>query len=99
MLGYNLYFYERRLLTISMSKYQDFFQEAEKEWDLKKIYDDLEKIKQKISGNNKRKNLTDLEKCDLRGLLLRQSPKKIANALDVKEVTVRIRLSRGPVSY
>ncbi len=74
------------------------FTEAEKNWNLEKLYEDLKAAKQQ-SGFVKRKVLTDTEKCHLRGLLCGYSPEKIANERGVGFGTVNDALSKTLYCY
>jgi uncharacterized protein YjbI with pentapeptide repeats len=67
------------------------FTEAEKNWNLEKLYEDLRAAKQKCSPG-RRKVLTDREKCHLRGLLCGYSPEKIAKerVVDPKGVSTAL---------
>ncbi len=74
------------------------FTEAEKNWNLEKLYEDLRAAKQRC-GSAKRKILTDTEKCHLRGLLCRYSPEAIANERGVGFGTVNDALSKTLYCY
>jgi uncharacterized protein YjbI with pentapeptide repeats len=74
------------------------FTEAEKNWNLEKLYEDLRAAKQRC-GSAKRKILTDTEKCHLRGLLCRYSPEEIANERGVGFGTVNDALSKTLYCY
>ena len=74
------------------------FTEAEKNWNLEKLYEDLRAAKQQC-GSGKRKVLTETEKCYLRGLLCGCSDKKIANERGVVVGTVNDALSKTLYCY
>lgn len=74
------------------------FTEAEKNWNLEKLYGDLKAAKQRC-GSVKRKILTDIEKCHLRGLLCGYSPEAIANERGVGFGTVNDALSKTLYCY
>lgn len=74
------------------------FTEAEKNWNLEKLYEDLKAAKQRCGAAN-RKVLTEKEKCNLRGLLCGYSPKEIANEREVGFATVNDALSKTLYRY
>lgn len=74
------------------------FTEAEKNWNLEKLYEDLRAAKQRC-GSAKRKILTDTEKCHLSGLLCGYSPEAIANERGVGFGTVNDALSKTLYCY
>ncbi len=74
------------------------FTEAEKNWNLEKLYEDLRAAKQRC-GSGKRKVLTEIEKCHLRGLLCGFSDKEIANKRGVVLGTVSDTLSKTLYRY
>ncbi len=74
------------------------FTEAEKNWNLEKLYEDLRAAKQRC-GSAKRKVLTEIEKCHLRGLLCGFSDKEIANKRGVVVGTVSDTLSKTLYRY
>ncbi|MBZ8180312.1 nSTAND1 domain-containing NTPase [Oscillatoria salina] len=81
-------------------KHDDKFVEAEETWELKKLYRDLTAAKQIYNGlNNRKKILTPVEKCYLRGLLCLHSPEKIALELGDSLGTVKVALSNGLYRY
>jgi predicted DNA-binding protein YlxM (UPF0122 family) len=67
------------------------FTEAEKNWNLEKLYEDLRAAKQKV--------LTDTEKCHLRGLLCGYSPQEIADERVIAVGTVNDALSKTLYRY
>ncbi len=67
------------------------FTEAEKNWNLEKLYEDLRGKKQKV--------LTDTEKCHLRGLLCGYSPQEIADKRVIAVGTVNDALSKTLYRY
>ncbi len=66
------------LSTINLTFDEDIFAEAATEWDLQRLYQNLEAIKQEQFGQ---KSLTPVQKACLRGLLCGYSPEKIASQL------------------
>lgn len=74
------------------------FTEAEKNWNLQKLYEDLRTAKQQC-GSVKQKVLTDIEKCHLRGLLCGYSPQKIADERVIAVGTVNDALSKTLYNY
>ncbi len=74
------------------------FTEAEKNWNLEKLYEDLRDAKQRC-GSARRKILTDTEKCHLRGLLCGYSAEAIANERGVGFGTVNDALSKTLYCY
>jgi hypothetical protein len=67
------------------------FTEAEKNWNLEKLYEDLRAAKRKV--------LTDTEKCHLRGLLCGYSPQEIADERVIAVGTVNDALSKTLYGY
>jgi hypothetical protein len=67
------------------------FTEAEKNWNLEKLYEDLRAAKRKV--------LTDTEKCHLRGLLCGYSPQEIADERVIAVGTVNDALSKTLYCY
>ncbi len=67
------------------------FTEAQKNWNLEKLYEDLRAAKQKV--------LTDTEKCHLRGLLCGYSPQEIADERVIAVGTVNDALSKTLYGY
>jgi len=67
------------------------FTEAEKNWNLEKLYEDLRAAKRKV--------LTDTEKCHLRGLLCGYSPQEIADERVIAVGTVKDALSKTLYRY
>ncbi len=65
--------------------------EAEKNWNLEKLYEDLRAAKQKV--------LTNTEKCHLRGLLCGYSPQEIADKRVIAVGTVNDALSKTLYRY
>jgi WD40 repeat protein len=81
-------------------RHEEAFKEAEQEWELPRLYADLESVKQRYSSHNtRRKYLTLVEKCYLRGLLRYKNTKQIAKAVGSKEGTVKERLSEDGGLY
>jgi hypothetical protein len=74
------------------------FTEAEKNWNLENLYEDLRAAKQRC-GSVKRKVLTETEKCHLRGLLCGYSPEEIANKRGVEFGTIKDTLSKTLYRY
>ena len=74
------------------------FTEAEKKWNLEKLYEDLRAAKQRC-GSVRRKVLTDTEKCHLRGLLCGYSPEEIAKERGRKPETISTTLSTTLYCY
>jgi WD40 repeat protein len=75
------------------------FTQAENEWKLFQLYADLTCAKQQCSSGHKRKVLTKVEKCYLRGLLCRHSPEQIAQELGNTVGTVLDALAKGLYRY
>ncbi|MFN6569839.1 hypothetical protein [Dendronalium sp. ChiSLP03b] len=73
------------------------FAEAENDWDLANLYQDLTSAKQQIAS--KPKQLTQLEKTCLRGLLCGYGPNEIAAAINREVRGLRVDLSRGLYRY
>ncbi len=74
------------------------FSEAEKNWNLEKLYEDLKAAKQRCASA-RTKILTETEKCYLRGLLCGRSDKVIANERGVVVGTVNDALSKTLYCY
>jgi len=70
---------------------QPMFIEAEQSWDLGRLYKDLAEIKGK--------HLSPMEKIYLKGLLLGQSPTKIAEVLNKNPKGVEVDLSKTLYQY
>jgi len=64
-----------------MDEYADKFIEAANDWDLERLYKDLEQAKQKQPGTKNKKRLTNIEKAYLRGLLCGNNANDIARQL------------------
>ncbi|MBW4676920.1 MAG: hypothetical protein KME52_23770 [Desmonostoc geniculatum HA4340-LM1] len=73
------------------------FTQAENDWNLASLYQDLASAKQQISG--KSKQLTPLEITCLKGLLCGYSPSEIAAAINREVRGLRVDLSRGLYRY
>jgi len=73
------------------NKMQPMFIEAEQSWDLGRLYKDLAGIKGK--------HLSPMEKIYLKGLLLGQSPTKIAEILNKNPKGVEVDLSKTLYQY
>ena len=73
------------------NKMQPMFIEAEQSWDLGRLYKDLAGIKGK--------HLSPMEKIYLKGLLLGQSPTKIAEVLNKNPKGVEVDLSKTLYQY
>jgi WD40 repeat protein len=81
-------------------RHEEAFKEAEQEWDLPRLYADLESVKQRDSSHNtRRKYLTPVEKCHLRGLLCFKTTKQIADARGRDEGTVKENISETLFNY
>lgn len=74
------------------------FAEANKNWNLEKLYEDLRDVKQRCSPG-KRKVFTETDKCYLRGLLCGYSPEGIADEREVVVGTVNDALSKNLYCY
>ncbi|MDY6806838.1 MAG: NB-ARC domain-containing protein [Cyanobacteriota bacterium] len=86
----------------STEEYADKFPKAGDNWDLERLYAELEAAKQEMSGiepGNRRKKLTEIEKACLRGLLCGNSPDEIAQELHREASGLRVELSRGLYRY
>lgn len=86
----------------STDEYAEQFPKAADNWDLERLYAELEAAKQEMSGiepGNKRKKLTEIEKACLRGLLCGNSPDEIAQELHREASGLRVDLSRGLYRY
>ena len=86
-------------VTYDSINYQEdqLFSEAIKLWNLKSLYTDLAKQKQKNA--TKEPKLTKVEKACLRGLLSGCSPRKIATALNWSPSSISVELSKGLYRY
>ncbi|MCF2148146.1 hypothetical protein IQ276_017275 [Desmonostoc muscorum LEGE 12446] len=73
------------------------FTQAENDWNLASLYQDLASAKQQLSG--KPKQLTPLEITCLKGLLCGYSPSEIAAAINREVRGLRVDLSRGLYRY
>ncbi len=81
-------------------RHEEAFKEAEQEWELPRLYADLEFIKQRDSSHSsRRKYLTPVEKCHLRGLLCFKTTKQIADARGRDEGTVKENISETLFNY
>jgi uncharacterized protein YjbI with pentapeptide repeats len=80
------------------SKYDTKFTKAEKDWNLEQLYAKLTVAKQRYLPG-RRKVLTPLEKCRLRGLLCGYSAEQIAMELDNVVGTVNDALCKGLYRY
>jgi hypothetical protein len=74
-----------------MARNREQFTQAENEWDLKNLYEDLASVKGK--------NLTPIEKLHLRGLLCGYSPTEIAEKLCKTVNGVEVDLSHTVYQY
>jgi len=74
-----------------MDEYEDKFPEAANNWDLERLYKDLEQAKQDL--------LTNLEKACLRGLLCGYSSREIAPVCYRTYGSLRVELSNGLYRY
>lgn len=74
------------------------FIEAERRWDLDKLYRDISLAKQLIRSA-KKAELTSTEKAIFRGLLCNYSPQEIATYLCWSSVSLRVELTRGLYRY
>lgn len=84
--------------TTAMGFEDDKFPEAAQEWDLQRLYTDLENAKQQLGAKNKKK-LTPLEKACLRGLLCGCNPQTIATVLNQSPGGLRVSLTNGLYRY
>lgn len=76
------------------------FTEAEKNWNLQKLYEDLREAKQQCCpGMGKHKALTDIEKCHLRGLLCGCPLEEIAIERGIKATSLKETLSTTLYRY
>lgn len=73
------------------------FINADKLWDIEKLYLDL--AQQKSIFRGRKNNLTSVEKAILRGLLCNYSPKEIANALHWNSGSICVELTKGLYRY
>ncbi|BAY62371.1 WD-40 repeat-containing protein [Calothrix brevissima NIES-22] len=74
------------------------FIQAQVNWDLERLYDDLESIKEKYFSKQ-RSILTERQKCYLRALLCKYSPHQIAQELGIKVTTLNVALSDDLYRY
>lgn len=74
---------------IIVKREEELFTEAEQDWNLPAIYEEIEATKQKLLGE---KQLTSLQKTVLRGLLCNYNPQQIASQLpgDADQLVVNI---------
>ena len=86
-------------VTYGSIHYQEdqLFLEATKLWNLKSLYTDLAKQKQK--NTKKETKLTPIEKACLRGLLSGCSPRTIATALNWTSASISVELTKGLYRY
>lgn len=82
----------------TMARTEEEFIEAARNWDLERLYADLEVAKREW-GVNKRWGLTTVEKQYLQGLLCGYSPDEIAEKLDKDVRLVRVQLSNNLYRY
>ncbi|MCC3498358.1 MAG: tetratricopeptide repeat protein [Microcoleus sp. PH2017_15_JOR_U_A] len=82
----------------TMAQTEEEFIEAARNWDLERLYADLEAAKREW-GINKRWGLTTVEKQYLQGLLCGYSPDEIATKLDKDVRLVRVQLSNNLYRY
>ncbi|RCJ28287.1 hypothetical protein A6S26_12185 [Nostoc sp. ATCC 43529] len=80
-----------------MTPIPQLFAQAENDWNIARLCQDLTSAKQQISG--KPKQLTPLEITCLRGLLCGYSPSEIATAMNREVRGLRVDLSRGLYRY
>ncbi|HBB34797.1 MAG TPA: hypothetical protein DDZ80_32645 [Cyanobacteria bacterium UBA8803] len=80
-------------------EYADKFTEAAENWDLERLYADLEKAKQQQPERRNEVQLTPFEKACLRGLLCGESSLQIAKKLSREPRGLRVDLSRGLYQY
>lgn len=81
-----------------MNSKEEMFAEAEKFWDLQKLYQDLEAVKRLLSPRS-RQGLTQTEKLYLRGLLSGYSPAEIAKKLFQSPKSVEVYLCKTLYPY
>ncbi|BAY75765.1 hypothetical protein NIES25_22120 [Nostoc linckia NIES-25] len=86
-----------KLINPTMTPITQLFAQAENDWNLASLCQDLTSAKQQISG--KPKQLTPLEINCLRGLLCGYSPTEIAAAMNREVRGLRVDLSRGLYRY
>ncbi|WP_180267582.1 hypothetical protein [Nostoc linckia] len=86
-----------KLINPTMTPIPQLFAQAENDWNLARLCQDLTSAKQQISG--KAKQLTPLEINCLRGLLCGYSPTEIAAAMNREVRGLRVDLSRGLYRY
>lgn len=74
---------------IIVKREEELFTEAEQDWNLPAIYEEIEATKQKLLGE---KQLTSLQKTVLRGLLCNYNPQQIASQIpgDADQLVVNI---------
>lgn len=82
----------------TMAQTEEEFIEAARNWDLERLYADLEAAKREW-GVNKRWGLTKVEKQYLQGLLCGYSPDEIAEKLEKDVRLVRVQLSNNLYRY
>lgn len=77
------------------------FEETSDSWDLERLYKDLADAKQRYATGERRKykDLTDIEKVYLRGLLCNNSPDSIAQVIGRSPKGVPVALSKGLYRY
>ncbi|NET58950.1 MAG: hypothetical protein F6K47_23235 [Symploca sp. SIO2E6] len=80
-------------------KYADKFLEAANDWDLERLYKDLEEAKQDFDPGTYRKRLTEPEKAFLRGFLCGYSLREIADECDKTYGSLRNQLTNGLYRY
>jgi len=85
-------------ITSTSPKSKEKFIEAANNWDLERLYAELEVAKREW-GVNRRWGLTTVEKLYLRGLLCGHSPDEIATELYKDIGLVRVQLSNGLYRY
>jgi len=86
-------------MSMHSKQHNEKFTEANLDWHLEKLYADLLSAKEQCFPKSRRKILTPVEKCYVRGLLLRYSPQKIAIELNKKVGTLPDALSKGVYRY
>jgi hypothetical protein len=77
-------------MSMHSKQHNEKFTEANLDWHLEKLYADLLSAKEQCFPKSRRKILTPVEKCYVRGLLLRYSPQKIAIELNKKVGTLQM---------
>lgn len=88
---------EEKLIHPTMTPIPQLFAQAENDWNLASLCQDITSAKQQISG--KAKQLTPLEINCLRGLLCGYNPSEIAAAMNREVRGLRVDLSRGLYRY